>query len=214
MKIITKIEPQKKRKGRFNVFIDHQFAFGIDEEVLLKQQLYQGMEVSDEKEWLVLQEEEKKRAINYTLKLLSFRMRSKQELRTRLKQKEYNDSLIEEVIKKMTSYGYVDDYEFASQWIQDRQQGKKQGDLRIRQELKLKGVSDDIIKQALSDHYQADDEWNRITELATKKWNSLSKMPPIEKEQKITSFLMRKGYSYSLIKRTIARLKEEGVNDH
>ncbi|MSE22192.1 recombinase RecX, partial [Lactobacillus parabuchneri] len=44
---ITKIEAQK-RKGRFNVYVDGQYAFPISEEVLIKYRVFKGMEVDDQ----------------------------------------------------------------------------------------------------------------------------------------------------------------------
>lgn len=44
---ITKITTQKKRKDRYNIFVDEKYAFSVDEEVLLKFQLKKGMELDD-----------------------------------------------------------------------------------------------------------------------------------------------------------------------
>lgn len=41
---ITKITSQKQ-KGRYNIFIDEQFAFGVTESVLIKFRLAKGLEI-------------------------------------------------------------------------------------------------------------------------------------------------------------------------
>ncbi len=41
---ITKITTQKKRKDRYNIFVDEKYAFSVDEEVLLKFHLKKGMD--------------------------------------------------------------------------------------------------------------------------------------------------------------------------
>ena len=49
MPIITKITTQKKNKERYNIFMDEgkgeQYAFSVDEAVLIKYQLKKGMEL-------------------------------------------------------------------------------------------------------------------------------------------------------------------------
>ena len=44
---VTKIEVQKKRKNRCNIYLDEEFAFGLDQDILLKYDLYKGRELSD-----------------------------------------------------------------------------------------------------------------------------------------------------------------------
>src|SRR5690554_6643246 len=48
-RMISKIEPQK-RKGRYNIYINEEFAFGVDEEVLLKFHLNKGMHITPDLE--------------------------------------------------------------------------------------------------------------------------------------------------------------------
>jgi regulatory protein len=47
MKKITSISQQKKNKNRLNVFLDDEFAFGMDKYVFLSQRLKIGDEVDE-----------------------------------------------------------------------------------------------------------------------------------------------------------------------
>ena len=58
MPVITAILPQKRRKGRFCIFIDNEFFLGLDEEVLYAAKLKEGQTVDPENlKELVIQEE-------------------------------------------------------------------------------------------------------------------------------------------------------------
>ena len=79
---ITKITTQKKRKDRYNIFVDEKYAFSVDEEVLLKFHLKKGMELDD----LLLAEiqfhDEIQKAFTDALNYLSYQIeRSESEIR-------------------------------------------------------------------------------------------------------------------------------------
>lgn len=48
--VITKITVQKRRKDRFNIFVDGEYAFPISEAVLIKIGLFKGMELTKERQ--------------------------------------------------------------------------------------------------------------------------------------------------------------------
>ena len=45
---ITSVEPQKKNLRRFNVYLDGEFAFGADEDLVVNKRLVVGKEISKE----------------------------------------------------------------------------------------------------------------------------------------------------------------------
>ena len=45
--VITKIEAQKK-KGRYNIYLNDAFAFGVDEATVVKYALFKGTELTKE----------------------------------------------------------------------------------------------------------------------------------------------------------------------
>ena len=68
---ITKIEPQRNR-NRVNIYIDNRFAIGLDDEIRYKYGLEIDMEIDDDFVKEILLAEEKNKAINYALRLLSY----------------------------------------------------------------------------------------------------------------------------------------------
>ena len=60
---ITSIEPQKRNKDRFSIYIDDKFYMGVNQDVVLKHFLTKGMEVDEEFLNDVIKTEEKKQLI-------------------------------------------------------------------------------------------------------------------------------------------------------
>ncbi|MEY9865327.1 hypothetical protein ABIE66_000706 [Peribacillus sp. B2I2] len=138
MPIITKITTQKKRKDRYNIFVDEKYAFSVDEEVLLKFQLKKGTSLDD----LLLAEiqfhDEIQKAFTDALNYLSYRMRSESEIRLYLKKKETEEPIIKEAIHKLYSFNYLDDLEFAKAYVRTHVNGGNKGPTTLKLELKEK----------------------------------------------------------------------------
>ncbi|MGM9550696.1 MAG: regulatory protein RecX [Clostridia bacterium] len=87
---------------------------------------------------------------DYAAKLLSFCDRSEKEIREKILKKGYSQEECEEAVEFCREYGYIDDIRFANHFVHDCVEIKKYGAFRIRMELKRRGISDEIIEDALS----------------------------------------------------------------
>ena len=150
---ITQISPQKKNEQRFNVFLDGNFAFGISAELKNSFELVTGRQLSD------LELEEIKKALkkdhvfSKALNYLSYRPRSEFEMRQYLKRQSSNidEQEIESIIESLKNYRYINDQTFAEWYVrQRREMGRRYGAYRITQELFQKGISKELIDQAIA----------------------------------------------------------------
>ncbi|QUH22160.1 RecX family transcriptional regulator [Alkaliphilus sp. B6464] len=204
MSKITKIEQQKRNKHRFSIYIDGVFAFGIHEDVMVKFRLEKGNEIDKHFIENVVKEEEQNKANNYALNLLSYRARSEKEIKNKMFQKGYEDSIIDQSIEFLYRYKYLDDKEFALSFAKDKINLKSAGEKLIRQELFYKGISSDIINDVINVLMDEDKQYTAALELAKKKLNSTYKHDDKQaKQRKLCSFLQRKGYSYSIVSRVL-----------
>lgn len=203
---ITSIEPQKS-KNRVNVYVDNVFSIGIDEELRFKYKLEVGMEVDDAFIENILRAEEKNKALNYTLNLLSYRQRSEKEIYNSLKRKGFEESYIENAMDYCRENGYLNDKTFAESFIKDKINLNKLGPQRIKYELMLKGVSKDIIEESLI--VDSDDQYDAAMELALKKLNSYKNDDKNSIYRKLTGFLGRKGYSYDIISKVLKEILKD-----
>lgn len=203
---ITSIEPQKN-KNRVNVYVDNVFSIGIDEELRFKYKLEVGMEVDDAFIEDILMAEEKSKALNYTLNLLSYRQRSEKEIYNSLKRKGFEESYIENAMDYCRENGYLNDKTFAESFIRDKINLNKLGPQRIKYELMLKGISKDIIDESLI--VDSDDQYDAAMELALKKLNSYKNDDKNSIYRKLTGFLGRKGYSYDIISKVLKEILKD-----
>ena len=147
--------------------------------------------------------------LNYAFRLLSFRMRSKDEMRGRLVKKGYTGSEVNEVLDKLERLNYLNDTEFARMWVKNRVESKPLGSALIRRELKQKGIAPDIIKDVLDESLKGYDEYEAARELVLKKI-SKSNTRDDRLLQRLSGYLARRGFSYEVIQKV---LKSEYYND-
>ena len=97
-----------------------------------------------------LQEDDTKwRVRQAALHLLSYRPRAEQELRRRLRSKDFPHALVEGCLRLLEEQGLIDDQAFASAYVRSRFRLRPRGRFRLTQELRQKGVSAEIAEQAI-----------------------------------------------------------------
>lgn len=111
----------------------------------------------------------KKSAMEVASAYLANRMRTIQEVRRHLTEKEFGEDEIDETIQDLIGLRYLDDYNYAKIYY-ERNTEKHRGGLRAMRELEEKGVDKETIKFALEDYlYEAQiDEFKMALEIARK----------------------------------------------
>lgn len=197
---ITKIAIQKKNKDRYSIFIDGEYSFGVYENVLIKHGLRKGMQIDEDFIEDVLKKEEQECANNYGLRLLSFKMRTEQEIRRRMREKEYTDEIIDTTIDYLYYLNYLDDEEYAQKFIKDKSNLKNMGSERIKRELYMKGIDKNIIDRELEEIVDKDDEYEKAKEIAIKKLETTYKNDDKNaRYRKLGGLLQRRGYSMDIV---------------
>jgi regulatory protein len=199
---ITAIEPQKKAKGRVNIYVDDKFSFGMTEKLLIDFDLYKGKEITEKEIEKFKSGDSLSKCMDKAYHFLSYRPRSEQEMRKKLREK-YDEGTVDKAIAKLKKYSFVDDSEFARMWVGTRFSGRSKKALSF--EMKQKGISKEIIEEALAD-IDFDKEYEAALELVKKraKYKGLDRN---EAYKKIAPFLSRRGYNYDVIKKVINEQK-------
>ncbi|MCM3676806.1 recombination regulator RecX [Peribacillus simplex] len=209
---ITKITTQKKRKDRYNIFVDEKYAFSVDEEVLLKFHLKKGSELDD----LLLAEiqfhDEIQKAFTDALNYLSYRMRSESEIRLYLKKKETEGPIIKEAIHKLYSFNYLDDLEFAKAYVRTHVNGGNKGPTNLKLELKEKGVQEKLVVEALKE-YPFDIQIEHARKLAGKAVKKERNISERALRMKVEQTLLRKGFPRDVIHEALEDVTVEKDED-
>ena len=154
------------------------------------------------------QEKAKQRAF----RLLAMRPRSEKELRAKLKEKGFDESVVAEVAARLRELNYLDDESFARQWARNLAVNKLLGNRRIEASLMEKGIPQPLIRQVLTEVRKELAEREAVILLIRKKVdNGAGKMDDREK-RRLAQNLMGKGFPPGLVFDILNRSKE-GVLD-
>ncbi len=199
--IITAITQQKNNKDRYSVFIDDNFAFGLIMQDIVYFKLKQGEEISQEKYDFIQNELIYIQAQDIALHYIAYKMRTEQEVRKKLFEKEYTEYIIERVIHFLIEYHYIDDMNYCKSYIKQRLQCNPKGAYVLKMELKQRGIKQSIIDKAIEN--SDIDELNDAIKLLQKKCLYLDDIDEKNKKR-LFAFLQRRGYSYDIIKEAFA----------
>ena len=99
---------------------------------------------------------------DYALKALGRRMRTEAELRrlmrSRVEPGPRGNEIIDAVISRIRQHGYLNDEAYAETYARLRQENQKFGQRRVRQDLRLKGVSAALVEKTIGESYSKTNE--------------------------------------------------------
>ncbi|RTR26168.1 recombination regulator RecX [Robertmurraya yapensis] len=202
MATITKITVQKKNTDRYNIFLDHgkgeEYAFSVDEDVLIKFNLKKGMELDDFALMEINYQDDIRKSYNLAIHYLTRVMRTEFEVRKYLADKEVEEPVIQEVIHKLYDYQFLDDEEYANAYVRTQINTSDKGIVVVRKDLQEKGVAAPLIEKALK-QYSLEKQIEKAKGLWEKAVNKSAKESERILKQKAEQFLLRKGYPFEVI---------------
>jgi len=144
------------------------------------------------------------RAKNVAYRFLSYRPRSGAEIEAKLRDKEFDDGIVSQVLAVLGRLGYVNDRQFARQWTESRTRLRGFGRRRIEQELKAKGVDREIIAEVFAEVFGDGMELETAKQAVEKKYPLMKALDPETRRRRLAGILERKGFSFDII-RTVLR---------
>lgn len=199
---ITDIAEQKKNKSRCSIYIDGAFKCGLDRLTVISHRLEIGDDISDEELGVIQRESEGAAAFEKCIGYLSYRMRSEREICDYLAGKGYLTVVINETLKKLKAYGYVDDEQFAKSYADSKR--ARYGMYKIARELKQLGISEEIIESLKEESApQYDEAYDVIVKyIKTKRRRD---------KQKVRMYLASRGFGFDVIAEAVSRANDEGL---
>ena len=207
MNKVTALRIGKGQKKRVNVFLNDRFAFSLEAEVVIKEGLQVGQELSASQIEALAKSDHFHRCLKAAIHYLGYRPRSEFEVRERLKRRDFYDNTIKVVIAKLKEQGLVDDLDFVRFWQENRDSFSPRSQWLIRVELRQKGVADNIIDQVT----EIDDDDSAYRAVLSKA-RHLPRSDYQGFRRRLGEYLKRRGFSYGVINHTIQRLWREGEN--
>lgn len=203
---VTRVSPQQATAERMNIFLDGRYAFSLSVRALTEYPVSVGDHLSQRDIARLRNADEPDRATTAALNLLAHRGRSERELRQRLGQKGYTPEAIDETIRRVFDWGYLDDERFAASWVEQRQAGKPRSRRALAHELREKGVARETIETTLEE--ASIDEVADARRLAEDKWRKEHALPPDKRRQRTAAYLARRGYGWDVARQVLNELAD------
>lgn len=199
---VVSVVPQDKKK--LKICLDNGDSFILYKGEAAKLSLFEKEVFDDAKYQQIMTDILGKRATKRAMHLLEQQERTEKQLRDKLAQGGYPEQCINQAIDYVKSYHYVDDYRYATVYIRYHQE--KESRQKLTQKLMMRGISRELIQQALEEEFVAD-ECAQIKELLRKRRYDPDNADEATR-RKTAQFLMRKGFKSRDIFR-VMRMEEE-----
>lgn len=203
MGTITAINSQRRNPNRYSIFIDGKFVLGIDKKTVEDMGLKVGKLIDEKDLKKITSQEELNKGQAYAFLLLSYRERSLREIRMRMRQKGYEEKLIEKVMKYLKDRNLINDKRFTRLWAESRIK-KGYGSWRIQSELEQKGVNREMADEILKDLYSGIDEVQVALDVVKKKRWLLKE--PQRLTEHVSNLLRRRGFSFEVISNVVEKI--------
>lgn len=203
-----KITAKSGRKDKIHIYIDGEYLLTVDEIFWFSCGYISGDEI-DEEELTAFKEAAGSRcAFNSALNSLDYRDHSEREIRTKLLRK-YDADCVEEAVRKLVELDLVNDERYAENYALELYEHKKFGKMRIKSELRAKGIAADIANEAVDALFEEEEPDNiqRIVDIIGKRY--YNRMNDDVGRKKVFAALQRMGYSFSDIREAMSEFSDD-----
>ena len=197
-KTITALTIQKKNPNRVNIFLDGDFSFGLY--IINAGHLKVGQTISQEMIDSLKKDDQIEEGFQKALKYISFKPRTKYEVVKKLNENGFEDGIIPIILEKLVEKGYLNDVQYAKNWVENRSIYKPRSKKLITWELKNKQIGEDIIRDVTGEMLPEE----KLAILAAEKY--ARRLSGFEKEvffRRLSGYLIRRGFSYHTVNSTV-----------
>jgi regulatory protein len=203
-KTITAITKQKSNDNRVNIYLDDEFSFGLY--AINAVRLKVGQIITQTAINELLFEDQLEAAFQKSLRFIAYKPRTNFDVRKKLIESGYPEEIVEIILQRLEEKGYINDHQFANNWSENKSLNKPRSKKLIRLELKQKSIDEEIIEEVVN-RMDSDDEL--AIRAAEKYYRKLSNLEEITFRRRLTGFLLRRGFSYSVIKPIVDQFWEK-----
>ncbi len=205
-RVITQIE--KYRNNKYRIFINDEFAFLLYKTECSSFGLEEGVALTDEAYSLIFSEILEKRAKLYAMNLLRKQDRTERDLKRKLSEALYPEETIEQAIKYVKDFGYLDDVRYAFNYI--RLSASRYGKAELKNKLQEKGISGEDIEEAYRQAAEEgfideNTEEELIEKLIRKKYRDITELENADRD-KLYASLYRKGFTVRSVEKVLRRI--------
>ena len=147
------------------------------------------------------------------LRQLAMGPRTRRQLEDKLRDRDCDPQVAARVLDRMSEVGLVDDEAYAEMYVRSKQETKGLAATALRQELRQKGVADELVDATLQD-IDPEQEKEQARALVSRRLRTMRGLDREVQTRRLAAFLGRKGYgagvSYQVIREALDDLPEHG----
>ena len=136
-------------------------------------------------------------------KYCAYQERCTDEVLRKLDTFQLTEDQIIELMRWLATESFLDDKRYAHQFVHGKFRLKKWGKIKIRYELKRKGILEKFIENALETEISDQEYLQTVQDLAEKKKRSLGDKKDLLTQKKLQNYLSQKGYEWEVIKEVL-----------
>jgi regulatory protein len=201
---ISAITNQKKNPNRVNIYFDGSYGFSLSR--IVAAWLTVGQQLNDNEIKKLQNQDEYEVAFQRTVRYLQYRARTTYEIRKKILDLGFPESVVDDVIKRCTELSMLNDAEFAATYVHFRVNNRPRSKRLIMSELRAKGISEEIIQSALSDIHE---ESHLAYQTAQHYIRRIQSLPYDQFQQKLMGYLNRRGFAYYQCWQTVRTIWDE-----
>jgi len=145
-------------------------------------------------------------AYQRALRRLARRDHSVVELRRALLDRGHDEEEVAAAIDRLRRERYVDDTGFAERFARSRMANQGHGRLRVRHDLRLRGVERRTVEAGIARALREIDEKGIVDGLARRYWRQHAAVEPTRRLLRLWAFLVRRGFAPALVRDRLSRL--------
>tara|TARA_R100000935_G_scaffold45043_1_gene68104 strand:- start:4493 stop:4975 length:483 start_codon:yes stop_codon:yes gene_type:complete len=144
-----------------------------------------------------------------TIKLMQFcayRDRSQKEVQEKLREMRMIPEACEQITIQLMRENFLNEERFARSFVRGKFRIKKWGRIKIKQELKLRDISETLIKIAFTEIDESE-YFETLENVAKKKLKLIKESNPYKGKQKLIAYLQQRGFEIPLILEVLEQFK-------
>lgn len=202
----------KKIRGTvYSVFFNGNIKIRLSDETIIHYKVKEDRVFEEEEYEDMISKDHIKRAKTRGLDLLSRSSKSKSQIKSTLKREEFQEKAIEEAIRFLEDYQFVNDATLADRIVESKAPAKKWSKNQTIAKLKEKGISKTDIENAIK-NMDTQTELENALDIAKKKLRTLKNKSKEEKIKKIRQSLAYRGFDYEIVSKVMDEIKREIEN--
>ena len=210
--IITKIEMQKKNKDRVNIYMNDEFAFACDAQLVYIHNITKGKTIEKQGLQDIIDEDNYIKGKNSALHFLERSFKSAKQVEDKLIAKEFDIKTIDRVLEFLKQYGFIDDKRFVELFIKEKI--KTSGKNKIKFTLLKKSLPKELIVEGLN-KISSEQQLEIALQLGEKRMATLAKSEKDTKKlyKKTWDYLFRNGYDFQIVNEVLDKITKNDNNE-